>query len=758
MRIHLLLAGFMFLGVLSNGQNPDIDKLKKEISQHPQQNIYRINRLNKIAEIGNNIIPDDERMKLIEEALKISRSIKYPVGEGFSLLNLAITGRNRYTREQRDSFLFKADSIAKKTGDEELQGYVLIRIGISKRFGNENDKALSSFLAAETIANKLDNKEMLAKSQGVIAEHYEVSLSDHIKALDYGLKSVDNAETANSLINIAFNYKNLAVIYSRIGDDENALTSYKKAMEATKKLGSGRQLGNLHNSLGIWYITNKRYTEAIDELKRGLEIGRKNNFSSYDMAFLEGNLSTAYTHTDSFQLVGPLAFRALTEFEKADDIEGMAWCNSMLADVFLKRKMPDSAIYYAGRGLKQAKETGTIEYMRDNSESLADAYAFKNDFKNAYKYHLDFINYRDSMLNTDIEKKAGFLKYQNDLEKKQTQITVLNQEKKVQKSFLISTLVVLLLIIITVVVLIRNNRHKQRANKMLQQQKQLIEEQRDETNKALAELKQTQQQLIQTEKMASLGELTAGIAHEIQNPLNFVNNFSEVNNELLKELHAEMDKGNLEDVKAIAKDIAFNSEKINHHGKRADSIVKGMLQHSRSSSGQKEPTDINALADEYLRLSYHGLRAKDKSFNATMKTDFDESIGPINIIPQDIGRVILNLINNAFYAVDEKKKKSGPDRHRDENYEPIVTVSTKTVKPPLGGLGVEIKVKDNGNGIPEKVLDKIFQPFFTTKPTGQGTGLGLSLSYDIIKAHGGEIKVETKDGEGTAFIIMLPNN
>ncbi|HET6766618.1 MAG TPA: ATP-binding protein, partial [Chitinophagaceae bacterium] len=272
-------------------------------------------------------------------------------------------------------------------------------------------------------------------------------------------------------------------------------------------------------------------------------------------------------------------------------------------------------------------------------------------------------------------------------------------------------------------------------------------------------LRATQIQLIQAEKMASLGELTAGIAHEIQNPLNFVNNFSEVNDELLKELRTEADKGNLEEVKAIANDIVFNSEKINHHGKRADAIVKNMLQHSRSSSGAKEPTDINALADEYLRLAYHGLRAKDKTFNATMRTDFDASLsageagmGKINIIPQDIGRVVLNLINNAFYAVDEKKKALQPTKGGGE-YEPTVTVSTKKEKDK-----VEIKVKDNGNGIPQKVLDKIFQPFFTTKPTGQGTGLGLSLSYDIVKAHGGEIKVETKEGQGSAFIIQLPIN
>jgi signal transduction histidine kinase len=246
--------------------------------------------------------------------------------------------------------------------------------------------------------------------------------------------------------------------------------------------------------------------------------------------------------------------------------------------------------------------------------------------------------------------------------------------------------------------------------------------------------------------MASLGELTAGIAHEIQNPLNFVNNFSEVNSELIAEMKLEIEKGNFEEVKSLAKDIEENEQKIVFHGKRADGIVKGMLQHSRASSGQKEPTDINTLADEYLRLAYHGLRAKDKSFNATMKTDFDESIGKVNIIPQDIGRVILNLLTNAFYVVQEKKQLN------IDGYEPTVSVTTKKK-----GNQLEIKIADNGNGIPQKALDKIFQPFFTTKPTGQGTGLGLSMSYDIVtKGHGGELKVENKEGEGATFIIILP--
>ena len=272
-----------------------------------------------------------------------------------------------------------------------------------------------------------------------------------------------------------------------------------------------------------------------------------------------------------------------------------------------------------------------------------------------------------------------------------------------------------------------------------------LESAKIQIEKTLVDLKQAQSQLVQAEKMASLGELTAGIAHEIQNPLNFVNNFSEVNQELIAEMREELLNGNMEGVAEMARQIGDNEGKILHHGKRADAIVKSMLQHSRTSTNTKELTNVNTLADEYLRLAYHGMRSKDKSFNAAMQTDFDSSIGLIPLIPQDIGRVLLNLNNNAFYAVHEKKKTAGKE------YEPAVTVTTKKT-----GAFVEIKVRDNGNGIPQKLRAKIFQPFFTTKPTGQGTGLGLSLSYDIIKAHGGEVKVDTNEGEFTEFIIQIP--
>jgi signal transduction histidine kinase len=286
-----------------------------------------------------------------------------------------------------------------------------------------------------------------------------------------------------------------------------------------------------------------------------------------------------------------------------------------------------------------------------------------------------------------------------------------------------------------------------RENEKLQQK---VNEQTEELKKSFEELKATQNQLIHAEKMASLGELTAGIAHEIQNPLNFVNNFSEVSNELVDEMTEELENGEIDEAKAIASDIKQNLEKITHHGKRADSIVKGMLQHSRNSTGNKEETDVNKLADEYLRLAYHGHRAKNKSFNANLETNFDKSIGLIRVIPQDIGRVILNLVTNAFYAVDEKQKAL--HEKGDRNYKPTVTVTTKKEE-----KLVSIAVKDNGGGIPKSMRKKIFEPFYTTKPTGKGTGLGLSMSYDIVtKGHNGELKVKSETGGETIFIIELP--
>jgi signal transduction histidine kinase len=399
-----------------------------------------------------------------------------------------------------------------------------------------------------------------------------------------------------------------------------------------------------------------------------------------------------------------------------------------MAEVHQSLANYDSAMYYARIAFAEAQRTSQKSRLLESSSFLTRLYRMRHNLDSAFFYEDITVALKDSLYGTEKLKKLQLLMLS---EQKRQQQILQEQELYKNRMKLLALLAAAGVFLIIVFILYRNNRQKQNANKVLEA--------------TLTNLKSTQSQLIQSEKMASLGELTAGIAHEIQNPLNFVNNFSEVNKELLLEMKDEIDKGNIDQAKSLADDLIDNQDKINQHGKRADAIVKGMLQHSRSSTSKKEPTDINKLADEYLRLCYHGLRAKDQFFNATMETDFDQSIEEINIISQEIGRVLLNLYNNAFYAVNEKKKQL------NGTFEPIVEVSTKKV-----GNKVEISVKDNGNGIPQKILDKIFQPFFTTKPTGQGTGLGLSLAYDIIKAHGGELKVETKEKEGSEFIIQLP--
>ena len=467
------------------------------------------------------------------------------------------------------------------------------------------------------------------------------------------------------------------------------------------------------------------------------------------LPFMDSNSEAQKYYSDVIKNLNDLKTR-----EEHGDKKGMAQSFLNLGNLNMKMDHPSEARQYLEKSVQVSKEV-------DDKSSLATAYnnlSYLDDkegnSKHALEYYKLYTIYKDSVDNIETSKKFMQAQLKHDYEIKEAKLQAAQAKKDAEIKrarniqYMVIGSLVIIIVAVSVIVFIQhhNNKHKQKANLLLQLQNEKVET-------TLSELKSTQSQLIQSEKMASLGELTAGIAHEIQNPLNFVNNFSEVNKELLLELKEEINNGNMSEVKIIANDVIDNEEKINHHGKRADAIVKGMLQHSRAGKGQKEPTDINALTDEYLRLSYHGIRARDKSFNAAIQTKFDESIGKINVVPQDMGRVLLNLFNNAFYAVHEKhtlinstsKNAALPD------YKPLVSVTTEN-----RNNMIALKIFDNGNGISDKVLDKIFQPFFTTKRTGEGTGLGLSITYDIIKAHGGEIKVETKEGEGSEFIIQLP--
>jgi len=513
---------------------------------------------------------------------------------------------------------------------------------------------------------------------------------------------------------------------------EQEIFHFREARRIATEIGHPIRQMMATMNLGRSFMVTDRLDSALNCEKEAERLAFRTGFKKYlgQVYSITGNTYLKKNDTAEAKKYYYLGIQAS---QKENNLSSLSTNYYPLTKVLLAERQTDSALMYAMKNLQTLQQLGSVTGYFVNLgtvyENLYLGYQQKGQNDSVFKYlGLTLVN-KDSIYKIRIKSLAEF---QNLTFGEQLRLQNLGKEKRLYQSRVrVYTLLVGLGILLLIgLLLFRNNRQKQKTNKVLE--------------KTLADLRSTQAQLIQSEKMASLGELTAGIAHEIQNPLNFVNNFSEVSNELISEMVDEVNKGNTEEVKIIAKDVQQNLEKILHHGKRADAIVKGMLQHSRSSSGQKEPTDINDLADEYLRLAYHGLRAKDKTFNASMKTDYDESIGNINIIPQDIGRVILNLITNAFYVVNEKKMQ------QPEGYEPTVSVSTKK-----SGDKVEVSVKDNGNGIPSKVLDKIFQPFFTTKPTGQGTGLGLSLSYDIVKAHGGELKVETKEGEGTEFIIQL---
>ncbi|MBI1342042.1 MAG: hypothetical protein GC171_03800 [Terrimonas sp.] len=523
----------------------------------------------------------------------------------------------------------------------------------------------------------------------------------------------------------------LGNLYGATGNRDTEKLKYFKVLGYAQSIQDTFLLSLAYMYLGKSYTYLNQLDSALFFEHQALELQPHLDFF---LRTWEGTvlyfLGNIYLKNGNLTLARNAYLESVTSYTAHHNLHYITNVYDALSKLYERLNKPDSSLFYATKLLETARVLGQPQALATSYRALSDVYSNLNNRDSTLKYLQLYTVLNDSLNNAE---KKNLLSYQNIGFEQQLRLKSL-QEEKMQTQTRTRTYAMLAglgVLLIIGLILYRNNRQKQKANKVLET--------------TLSNLKSTQSQLIQSEKMASLGELTAGIAHEIQNPLNFVNNFSEVNTELIDELSEEADKGNLDEVKTIAKDIKENEQKIIHHGKRADAIVKGMLQHSQTSTGKKEPTDINALFDEYLRLSYHGLRAKDKSFNATMKTDFDESIGNINIVSQDIGRVILNLINNAFYAVDEKKKRGV------EGYEPTVSVSTKKV-----GNKVEIKVSDNGSGIPESVKEKIFQPFFTTKPTGSGTGLGLSLSYDIVKAHGGELKVESGESEGTEFIIQLP--
>ncbi len=547
-----------------------------------------------------------------------------------------------------------------------------------------------------------DNR-VLAQSYNNLGLCYQI-LKDYHKSIDYYLLFIRVTERSHLTDLQIAGYNNITRVYYDINNIDSASYYNKKAYATAIGTNNLRNIAYLIRNFGIVAVARGDYKKGIDYLRKSIIV-----------------LHTKANHY------------LLSEDERR------------LAEAYLHLKQTDSALFFAKGAYDEGKLDKDPELVMKAADMLASFYLSTGDYKNAWLYQQEKIMNSDSLFSREKTLQIQNLTFTEEQRRQQEAEARNAYEARVRFYTLLGVLGMFVLI---AGILLFANRQRKKANLVLQQRNEQIAAQHKALEKTLSDLKTTQTQLIQSEKMASLGELTAGIAHEIQNPLNFVNNFSEVNTEMIGELQDELRSGNIDESLAIAVDIKENEQKINHHGKRADAIVKGMLQHSQSGTGTKEPTNLNNLTDECMRLSYHGLRSKDKSFNAELIAHFDETLPKINVIPQDMVRVMLNLFNNAFYAVNQKQKMAGAD------YKPEVSVTTSAENG-----HVIIKVKDNGIGIPDAIKEKIMQPFFTTKPTGEGTGLGLSLTYDmVVKGHRGTIEVNSQQNEYTEFIITLPIN
>lgn len=601
---------------------------------------------------------------------------------------------------------------------------------------------------AYTIAEKYKLLQKQSTALSSMATGY-TTLGDYPKSIQLYYRSLRISESIHDVLGITRVANNLGDTYIREGDYSRAL-NYLLPAEKQWRTYINSHKHNDRTSLRLWPILLLNIGESylnlgkIDSADNYLQLSHKEGKDFIDLlgnTYRDfGEVEIARSHTD----------KALKYLSDAIRLSKSIGDQQMMSESYLSEsklyhnnKRQDSAEYYAQKAFDIASAGKFEQDVLNAGKVLHDYYDEDHNLPLAYKYFRMATAAKDNLYSQERVKQVLSL----DFEEKQRQREIAAAQDQYRASVRMYSLIAgMVVLLVLAFIFWRANKARTKAYNLLHKQKDEIDFQKAKVEQTLTELKTTQAQLVQSAKMASLGELTAGIAHEIQNPLNFVNNFSEVNTELIEEMQEEIGKGHYDEVKTIAEDLKANQQKISQHGKRADFIVKGMLQHSRTSTGERQPTNINVLADEFLKLSYHGLRAKDKSFNVNLVTNFDANLPKANVVQQDIGRVLINLFGNAFYTVNQKSKTAGSD------YKPTVEVSTAQQNG-----SILVSVKDNGNGIPDTVKDKIMQPFFTTKPPGEGTGLGLSLSYDIVvKGHGGNIDVDTREGEFTEFVVKLP--
>ena len=702
---------------------------------HPQEQskVQIIEQLNQTA-WGMRVNDSTQSFELSSRALALSNEIGYLKGQGEALRTLGFCHIRLAKFQEALPLLDQAFLLFQQVNDLKGQSDVYEYTGIIKRSLGDYAASLDYLFKGSELRQQIGYEDGLSLSFYHIGITYKY-LGYLEQALEYLLKSLELGRKLKYWVSISYSLNNIGVIYADMGDNQNALKYYEQSLGLRRESGDKWGEAGCLDNIGLIHYKLGDNIKAEDFCLKSLAITE----SSGDKKG-QGNslyhLSLIYAQSEESKKAFNYAQQSLKIRTKIGDKKGQAEVLLFLSGLY---PLIDEVNHEKIEALlKKALKIGKDLKAKDLLSHIHFQY---------YKFYKNSTKNSDALEHLEIHNKLEKQLFNQTFNQKLVNLQITHQVEKSRKEAEIYQL---------------KNIELVQLNEEIQKQRDVLDAQRKNLEETLDNLKKTQTQLIQKEKMASLGELTAGIAHEIQNPLNFVNNFSELSVDLANELKEEMRKVEISEkdkeyIEEILTDLTQNQDKINHHGKRASNIVKGMLEHSRTSTGVKELININALADEYLRLSYHGMRAKDKDFNATMETHFQDPLSKIEIIPQDIGRVLLNLYNNAFYAVNQRQQQLCEGFKPSQSlstYTPSVSVTTQQID-----NQIIIKVKDNGMGMPESVRAKVFQPFFTTKPTGQGTGLGLSLAYDIVtKGHGGSLEVESTEGVGTEFLITLPIN
>lgn len=632
-----------------------------------------------------------------------------------------------------------ADSLTAVYNSNTLQGTPKLELLRALAFNEVTDLPRSLQYAEELIHLSLQEGNYAFLHSGYLQKgNKKRLLGDLDEALEAYIKSAEAAKKAGYTRGEGTAYMSIGDLYSLSDNHTNAMVYYDKAIAILRNANDPVLLGSTLLNAGDEFLTHKNYKAALQYFNESGQIFDKANYR-IGKAYNLGNIGMVYANTGKNTLAEKNINDAIRILEELRDFYPISVYLLSMADIYLGKGDKPMALTYASKSLTLARQYGLKQQISAASLKLSEIYEKAGNAGQAYSHYKEHIRYRDSVNNVKAVQKMADLRTNYELSQKQIEVDLLNREKRSQRIQLISLFIILGLAAVIVSLLYW-------YNTVLKRQKKEINQKSGELEQSLADLHTTQSQLIHKEKMASLGELTAGIAHEIQNPLNFVTNFSDLSIELIGELKEETQARRIDDVLAIADDLTQNLQRISYHGGRAAAIVRGMVEHSRSTKGEKRAINLNALANEYMKIAYQGQRSNDKDFTCELRTEFDTSLEPLEVVPQEIGRVLLNLYNNAFYTLRERLRLGQAD------YQPTLTVMSRKVD-----KGLELVVEDNGMGIPEAVQGKIFQPFFTTKSTGEGTGLGLSLSYDIVtKTHGGTLSMTSQAGVGSRFVVWLP--